>query len=145
MTRNIFIVTIFTMLFTSLIGCATTTLVDYKAKTTDEEEIKTTLLNYSEALRDVDAEKALSFYHEDARIMYDRLKVVVSKQQFSEILPTMIGKFLPATMGTPKMNVKGDEAIVKVPLDIDVVVLQMTYNLVRENGKWYIMSNNYFW
>ncbi len=41
MTRNIFIVTIFTILFASLIGCAT--LVDYKAKTTDEEEIKTTL------------------------------------------------------------------------------------------------------
>jgi len=141
MMRNYFIFTIITLLLISIIGCSTK-FIDYKAKTTDEEEIKTTLLNYWEAEENADR-GFLSFFHEDARIMTGRYRAVVSKQQYSIMLQSIFAQGWSWEKGSPKMNVKGDEAIIKVWLYGGGVSLYYTYNLVRENGRWYIMSTKY--
>ena len=142
MKRSSIFLTIFFISLLGFIGCAT--LNDYKAKTPDEEEIKTTLVKYFEEWDNHDADGVLSVVHEDAKMMtggVDRL--VLSKKQFSEYLPRRLKIAPKLEVGSPKMNVRGDEATVKVPFSGTGFNLVMTMELVKENGKWYILSSKY--
>ena len=145
MKRSPIFVTIFLISLLGFIGCAT--LNDYKAKTADEEEIKATLVKYFEAWENRDIDGVLSYIHEDAKMMTGGLdRVVLSKKQFSEYVPQVYWSKAPKLeLGSPKMNVMGDEATVRVPfICMDTgQPFNMFMELVRENGKWYIMSNKY--
>ena len=139
--RSIF-ATILVISLLGFIGCAT--LNDYKPKTADEEEIKTTLVTYFEAWNNHDADGVLSVVHEDAKMMMGGIdRLVFSKKQLLEILPEMLRKSHKITQESPNMNVTGDEATARVPFSGSGFKLVMTMELVRENGKWYIMSNKY--
>lgn len=141
MKPKIFIVAILTISIISIIGCAT--FNDYKAKTTDEEEIKVAFQKYWEEWDNHDSEGVLSFIHGNAQIMTGRERLVVSKKQFSGILPERFKKSIKFRKGSPKMIIKGDEAVVIVPYRSGNINLLVTYNLVRENNNWYIMSTKY--
>jgi len=60
-----------------------------------------------------------------------------------EILPEMLRKSHKITQESPNMNVTGDEATARVPFSGSGFNLVMTMELVRENGKWYILSSKY--
>ena len=145
MIYRLFIVTGLLVSLVGFIGCAT--LKDYKAKTAEEEGIKTTLVKFYEARNNYDVDGFLSVYHEDAKIMIGgKESMVLSKKQCSEYLPRHFATAGKVELGSPKMNVRGDEATVRMPLRIiDYNVrLQMVMELVRENGKWYILSSRYY-
>ena len=144
MRYRLFIITGLLVSLVGFIGCAT--LKDYKAKTAEEEGIKTTLVKFYEARNNYDVDGFLSVFHEDAKIMIGgRESMVLSKKQCSEYLPTYFGSASQIELGSPKMNVRGDEATVRMPLRIIEfgLNLQMVMELVRENGKWYILSSRY--
>jgi len=145
MKHNSVFVTILVISLLGFIGCAT--LNDYKAKTADEEEIKTTLVKYFEARNNYDIDGVLFYIHEEAKMMTGGLdRVVLSKKQFSEYVPGRYWSKAPKLeLGSPKMNVMGDEATVRVPFICMVSgqSFMMFMELVRENGKWYILSSKY--
>lgn len=135
------------------IGCAT--LNDYKAKTTDEAEIKTILVKYLEAWENHDADSLISVIHEDARIMIGgeerysfrdgRIiksgQMVLSKKQYSEILPKRFRESLSYRWGNPEMNVRGDWATVSMRAITADFHARVGTVFMRDNGKWYIMCN----
>ena len=141
MKHNSIFVTILVISLLGFISCAI--LNDYKAKTADEEEIKTTLVKFYEARNNYDVDGFLSVFHEDAKIMVGWERVVLSKKQCSEYLPRYFSGASKIELGSPKMNVRDDEATVRMPFSVSGASLQMVMELVRENGKWYILSSKY--
>ena len=143
MKYRLFIVTGLLVTLVGFIGCAT--LKDYKAKTAEEEGIKTTLVKFYEARNNFDVDGFLSVYHEDAKIMVGSERVVLPKKHCREYLTQYFSRASKIEVGSPKMNVRGDEATVRMPFQvIDYgVSLQMVMELVRENGKWYILSSKF--
>lgn len=145
-----------TLFFVSLLGfMGCTTLNNYKAKTTDEAEIKTTLIKYLEAWENHDADSLLYFIHEDARIMIGgeeryslregRIiklgQMVLSKKQYSEILPERFRESPSYRWGSPEMNVRDDWATVAMRAITANFHARVGTILMRDNGKWYIISN----
>ena len=141
MKYRLFIVTGLLVSLVGFIGCAT--LNEYKAKTAEEEEIKTTLVKFYEARNNYDVDGFLSVFHENAKIMVGWERVVLSKKQCSEYLPQYFSGAYKIELGSPKMNVRGDEATVRMPFSVSGASLQMVMELVRENGKWYILRSKY--
>jgi len=153
MKHSLIIVTILFFSLVSFVGCAT--LNDYKAKTTDEAEIKISIVKYLEAWENHDADSLLSVIHEDARIVIggeERYSVrdgriiksgqmVLSKKQFSEILPKRFRESLSYRWGRPEMNVRGDWATVSMRTITANFHARVGTVFMRDNGKWYIMCN----
>jgi len=138
--RSIF-AAIFLFSLLGFLGCDT--LNDYKPKTTDEELIKATLVNYFEAWNKNNADGVLSLVHEDAQMMVGSGRAILSKKQFSERLSERF-KYAPKfTEGSPKMKVDNDEATVIIPMRGTEFNLQYVVKLVRANDRWYIMSKAY--
>ena len=140
MKRSVFL-SVFLMFFLGFVGCAT--FNDYKPKTADEEKIKNTLVTYFESWNNHNADGVLSVIHKDARIMTGSERRMVSKQQFSEILPDRFEKNPKVKVGSPKMNVKGDEATLTAPMSGPGWSISWAAKLVKENGKWYIINSKY--
>jgi len=143
MKRYAFVMAILTISLISLIGCAT--FNDYKAKTSDEEEIKASFIKFWEQYNNKNAEGVLSFFHKDAKIMTGKERNVLSKQEYSELLPKRFKSPINFRKGSPKMMVNGDKAVVKIPYSASDINLNLLveYELVKENGHWYIMSTKY--
>jgi len=134
---------LFLISLASLIGCDSGSFHDYKAKTTDEEEIKITLTKYFEAWNNKDADGVLSLIHEDAQMMVGAERSVLSKKQFTDRLPERFKNSPKFKEGSPKMNVMGREATVTIPMKSTIYNLQYVVKLAKENDKWYIMSKIY--
>ena len=67
MKKNSFLASFFLFSISVFIGCDT--LNDYKPRTAEEKEIKSTLVKYFEAWNNGDADGVLSLVHEDAQMM----------------------------------------------------------------------------
>lgn len=137
--------TFVTILLFSLVGFVTgcATFKDYKPKTAAEEEIMTTLNTYFDSWSNHDADGVLSVIHEDAKLMTGRERNVLDKKQFAEYLPNRFKTASDIRKGSPKMSVRGDEATVTVPFNGPDWQLSWVVKLVKENGKWFILSTKY--
>ena len=124
------------------IGCVTT-LKDYKPKSSAEEPIKIILVIYENEWNKHNQAGVLALFHDRANIMYGLERHIASKKEFVDILPERIAANPAIELSAPKINIKGDKAIAKVNLSTRGHQIQMIFNMVRENSKWFIMSLKY--
>ena len=126
-----------------LLGCAAT-LKDYKPKSSEQEAIKMVLVALESAWNKNDLPGVLAVFHEKGRFMTGKEKKVVSKKEYADILPSRIAELPTMTIGTPKINIAGEKAVVNASVDfIKFQNPSFIYHMVKENNKWLIMSWEY--
>lgn len=126
-----------------LFGCAAT-LKEYKPKSSEEEAIKVVLVGLETAWNRHDLQGVLAVFHEKGKFMTGREKKIVSKKEYADILPSRMLELPTMTIGTPKINIAGEKAVVNA--SVDFVKFQnpsFIYQMVKENNKWLIMSWEY--
>jgi hypothetical protein len=127
-----------------LFGCAATlTLEEYKPKSSEEEGIKMTLVALESAWNKHDQQGVLSLFHENAQLMTERQKSIVSKKEFAASLPKRMIDFSPTKLYEPTISVVGHNASVKLLVDMGQYQNELTLQMVRENNKWFIMGWEY--
>ncbi len=127
-------------------------LKDYKPKSPDEEAIVSLLNKWKETWESGNLQGILDMLHDDAKIMYGggpTPKRVATKEEAKTALPGDIAAFCCGLkLGTPKIDASGKEANV----EILIVVTEgwhmqykwpYTFNVVKENNRWSIMSWKY--
>jgi len=154
--RGIFITSIL-FIFLLLIGdmgfsADQTNLKDYKPKSPDEEAIVSLLNKWRDTWESGNVQGILNMLHDDAKIMYGggpTPKQIATKEEAKTALP---GDMAAACCGlklvTPKIDVSGKEAKVEILFVLtEGYHMQynwpFTFNLVKENNRWLIMSWKY--
>ncbi len=125
-----------------LFGCAAT-LKDYKPKSSEEEAIKVVLVSLESAWNRHDLQGVLAVFHEKGKFMTGREKKLVSKKEYADILPSKMLEIPTMTIGTPKINIVGEKAVVNASVDYVRFQSPFIYHMVKENNKWLIMSWEY--
>ena len=127
-----------------LFGCASTpTLEDYEPGSSEEEGIKMTLVALESAWNKQDQQGVLSLFHENAQLMTERQKSIVSKKEFAVSLPKRMLDFSPTKLYEPTISVLGHNASVRLLVDMGQYQNEFTFQMIRENNKWFIMGWEY--
>jgi len=144
MQKRFITITFIFCLLVFFIGCVAT-LKDYKPKSSVEEAIKIVLVAYENAWNKHNEVGVLAFFHDRAKIMYGspRSPKIASKKEYVDILPERIAANPTIKLSAPKIDVREDKAVVKVNMSTRGHQTQITFNMVRENNKWFIMSFKY--
>ena len=142
MQKRFITITFIFCLLVFLIGCVAT-LKDYKPKSSVEEEIKIVLVMYENEWNKHNEAGVLALFHDRAKVMYGRERNIASKKEYVNILPKRIAANPTIKLSAPKMSITGDKADVKVTLSLGQYQSPITFCLVREKGKWLIMSWKY--
>ena len=140
MLKRIAIVIIITAIF----SCGQNEpLSNYEPKSSQEQLLKSILMDFQESTNTRDSEKLESLIHEDAALMVGRERKILSKAAYSKVLPKRLAENPPVALGTPKMSVTGNEAEVRIYITRGEYNGLMVFNMKIENGKWYISSWKY--
>mgnify|MGYP006307039747 CR=1 FL=1 len=150
MYKRLTIWMVFCLLSFSFFGCVTTTtsFKDYKPASTDEKQIYATLKGMMDSREKGDVKEYMSYIHKDAKIMTgDRYRKMVSKEDYLPIIKKQFADGIKTPpVDAPKIEVSGDTAevdmLVEIPEHPDGFVNYKSF-LVRENGKWLIMRQEY--
>jgi len=140
--RNLWFITLCTcVVLLSTSGCVTSEK-QVKPESPDEIAIRELVESFEEAWNAGDKDKYLSFWHEQCGIKMGRSRKVMSKSEYAKLLP---GRMLsnPLTLSDPKIKVDGDKATAKMNLDTKGHSFPYGLNLVRKDGQWLVMENNY--
>jgi hypothetical protein len=142
-----------TSIFLLLIGCAAqTNLKDYKPKSSDEEAIIKVLITGNEALHDQDLSGYMATFHDNATIRagtasasgFHPVVPMISKKEFSEVyLVSNWVAFAQIKNLNPEITVSGDKATLTCLDEKHGYYWEYTYDMVKENDKWYIMKLNW--
>ena len=93
-----------------------------------------------------DAETYITFWHEDLKLKLGtpQSPKYYSKSEYAKILPQRMADFGPFKMVNPKiLQMEGDKAKAKVTVRKSSRDFKNVFNLVRVNGKWQIISNEW--
>ena len=144
MQKRFITITFIFCLLVFLIGCVAT-LKDYKPKSSVEEAIKIVLVSYENAWNKHNEAEVLAFFHDSAKVMYGspRSPKIASKKEYVDILPERIAANPAIELSAPKINIKEDKAVVKVNMSTRGHQIQVTFNMVQENNRWFIMGFKY--
>ena len=150
MTKKLLLNTVYISILLLIIGCAQTKLADYQPKSTDEEEVLNVILEEENALKNKDLAKLMHCYHDNATISLPtvgRNPTVVSKQEFEEYLKDggWASYHFDDPFLNPKITISGNEATLKCSSQPSSITVRHTYNLIKENEKWYITNYDYRW
>lgn len=122
------------------------TLQDYKARSQDEEAIKTLLLSWQNSGNKGDVAGVLSKLTDDFQIHHDiggSRDQIENKKQYGEGLPARMKRNPTVIIGTPEIEIKEDTATVRAVLDTTRRDLKTTFYLQRANGEWLISKIEY--
>ena len=143
MKRPLFFL-IFLIFFLSLIlACAsnTTKPTDFSP---DQREILGFLDELQQKWNSKDQAGFLALWHEKSSIMYSRERIVVSKKEFVDILPERMEISPVMKLKIIDIKVTGNSAIAKTSgRPNPKALIKQDMKLVRENGRWYLMSWDY--
>ena len=142
MQKRFITITFIFCLLVFFIGCVAT-LKDYKPKSSVEEAIKIVLVAYENAWNKHNEVGVLAFFHDSAQVMYGRDRKIASKKEYVGILPERMAANPTIKLSAPKIDVREDKAVVKVNMSTRGHQMQVTFNMVQENNKWFIMSMKY--
>jgi hypothetical protein len=127
---------------TVILSCdRSTPLAMYEPKSSQEQALKSVLLQFEEGVRNRDADKVIHLIHENASIMLDRQ--FVSRAAYAEILPQRLADDSRMTLGTPRMTVSGDSAVIKIYMTRGDNRFLVIFTMKMENGSWYILGWEY--
>ena len=131
------------MMFAGLaFGCKT--LGDFTPMSTDEESIKAFFMLLQKNYDDKNIPGILSAYHNDASIMVDKERRIVSKEAYAEKLKSEMPSF---RFGVPKIKIGQDDAKAEVNINMNLRYYNMSlaakFYLVRSDGGWLITEMTY--
>lgn len=145
MNRFIAPMILFLMVVSSaILSCGKDTpLSAYEPNSTQEQELKATLLEFQDGVNSKNANKVKDLLSENASIMVGRERKILSKTEYAEILPQRLAENPAISFGKPKMTVSGDKAEVKIYVTRGGINSLVVYHMEFENNKWYIRRWEY--
>lgn len=126
----------------NFIGCAGT-IATYEPKNSEEAAIKNLLLKWEKTYNGGDVTGNLSTWNEKAQIMYGTDRKLATKKEYIEILPERMKSNPSVNLGSPDIKISGDRAEVRTTLSTSRGTIPATFNLIKENNMWSIMSWKY--
>jgi ketosteroid isomerase-like protein len=123
-------------------ACAPT-LKEYQPQSAEEEQIKALLVDWQDSWNNKDQERVLAILHDNAKLMYGRERIVVTKQEYARLLPDRMKKNPTILLRAPKIKLTGDKAEIKVSSTIRGRMVDWAMHAVRQDGRWYLMSWEY--
>ena len=134
----------FAIAITAILACGQNEpLTSYEPKTTQEQALKSILLNFQDGVNTLDSKKIENLIHEKAAIMTGRDRKILSKPEYIKILPKRLAENPSIALGKPKMTVSGGKAEVKIYMTRGDYNALVVFNMKMENNKWYIQSWKY--
>ena len=110
----------------------------------DQKEVMAFLDELQQKWNSKDQAGFLALWHENSRIMYARERIVVSKQEFVDILPKRMEISPVMKLNIIDVKVTGNSAVAKTSgRPNPSALIKQDMKLVRENGNWYLMSWDY--
>lgn len=141
MGKKILVIALFLLFL--LPGCAITSLKDYKPASQEEASIIAVLMLHNESWNRKDGETFLSLFADEARIMYGRERIVVSKAEYAKIMPERMKVYRRIETFNPKIKIEGDMATVHVDMQLDTFSQPFVFKLRKIGDKWLIVETSY--
>ena len=142
MTNRIFIIFLISFALIAFTSCVTT-LQNYKPKFPDEAAVKEILVKWESTWNSQDVQEHLSLWNRAAKIKYGKDRKIVSKNEYSNILPERMNTHPSIKLGAPKIKLSGTKADATVNMSMGSYQAPTTYHLVKENNIWSIIGWDY--
>ena len=131
----------------SVFGCASSlTLADYEPKSAEEEAIRKLMMIREDSWNNKDVATYLSCWHDNAifRLGVDRIQK--TKQEYAKIAEDRMNAYPTVRSTEFEVEINGNTATEKTLRTITTVTGRMgvvveTLQLVKEDGRWYIMGS----
>ena len=124
-------------------GCAEQTLRGSDPKSPEETAITEVLVRFQDALNARDAKALEQVLHDDLKAMIDRNRRIVSKSAYLEDVARRMAGRSASVFGPPKITIIGQRAGIAIVMRSGTVSTAMTFEMVREEGRWLILSWRY--
>ena len=126
------------------LGCAGTTLKDYKVRSLEEAKIKAVLSAYESAWNEHDSVGFLALLHEEFVIWAgSERSIVYARREYAFVLRDRMRKYRVLRLGKPAMSIIDDKATVFLPMSVDGRNIRNTFHLIRKNGEWFFLSSEF--
>ena len=126
-----------------LMGCADATLQNYKADSEDEAAIQAVLQHFQDAINSRDARAAEALLHENLKGMVGRNRKIIGKSDYLKTFAERMEGRPITVFGPPNFTFAGARASVNLMKKTGGVETSLTFELVREHGRWLILSWRY--
>ena len=134
----------FVIVATAAISCGQNEpLSTYEPKSPQEQALKNVFLDFQDGANTRNSKKIENLIHEKASLMIGRERKILSKAEYSKILPKRLADNPPIALGKPKMKVSGDSAEVKIYMTRGNYNGLIIYTMKLEDDKWYIKGWKY--
>ena len=135
---------VFAIALTAILSCGQNEpLADYEPKSSQEQALKSILLDFQDGVNTLDSDKIGNLIHKKASIMTGRDRKILSRAEYIKILPQRLAENPPIALGKPRMAVSGDKAEVKIYMTRGGYNGLIVYDMKLDNNKWYIQSWRY--
>jgi len=128
-----------------MVGCVTGEK-QIKQTSLEEQEIFQLFSEMQSAWNKQDIDTYITFWHPDLRLKLGtpQKPKYFSKAEYAKVLPQRMADFGPYKMVNPKiLKIEGDNAKVKVTIRKSHRDYKNIFNLLREDGRWRIVSNEW--
>ena len=128
-----------------LAGCVTTQK-EVKKLSPDEQAIYQLFADMESVWNKQDAAMYITFWHDDLKLKLGSTQSpkYYTKSEYADVLPKRMADFGPFKMVNPKiLKLQGDKAKAKVTVRKTNKDYKNVFNLVKVNGKWQIISNEW--
>jgi len=128
-----------------MVGCVTGEK-QIKQTSLEEQEIFQLFSEMQSAWNKQDTDTYITFWHPDLRLKLGtpQKPKYFSKAEYAKVLPQRMADFGPYKMVNPKiLKIEGDNAKVKVTIRKSHRDYKNIFNLLREDGRWRIVSNEW--
>ena len=134
----------FTVIVIMTISCGRDEpIANYEPGSPDEKALKRVLLDFQDGVNSRDAEKVAGVIHDQATLIIGRQREQLSKTQYLGRLPQRLSANFPIALSIPRVSIQENSADVRVYLSRGDFRLLMTFQVLLENGKWFINSWSY--
>jgi hypothetical protein len=128
-------------------GC-TSTGDTYKSGSADEEQVRFVFSKYAHEWNNKNEGPFLSIWHPEAEITYGQSKTKMPKKLYSAVALNSMSSLTEIQFMDEKIKVDGDQASAELTLtgigvDGNKIKQRETFQLVKESGRCFLMSNQY--
>ena len=132
------------LLVCAIMSCDTDTpLAEYIPSSDRESSLKNVLLDFQDGVKRRDVEKVAGLIHENATLMVDRERRLLSKPDYVKILSQRLTNNPPIALGKPKMVLSGNTADVSIYMSRGGARFLMTFHLMHDDQRWTISGWTY--
>ncbi len=144
MVKNMCKQLVFAIIISAILSCGQNEpLSTYEPKSPQEQALKNVLLDFQDGVNTRNAKKIDNLIHEKASLMIGRERKLLSKAEYSKILPKRLADNPSIALGKPRMKVSDDNAEVKIYITRGDYNGLMNFNMKLEESKWYIQGWEY--